>query len=41
VSGEADGLLQTAPLQNEDGRVTAIHVMRNPDKLARLEGCVH
>jgi RNA polymerase sigma-70 factor (ECF subfamily) len=38
VTREADGLLQTTALRIEDGRVTAIYVMRNPDKLARLEG---
>jgi RNA polymerase sigma-70 factor (ECF subfamily) len=37
VTREADGLLQTTALQIEDGRVTAIYVVRNPDKLARLE----
>jgi RNA polymerase sigma-70 factor, ECF subfamily len=37
VTREADGLLQTTALQIEDGRITAIYVMRNPDKLARLE----
>jgi RNA polymerase sigma-70 factor (ECF subfamily) len=41
VTREADGLLQTTALQIEDGLVTAIYVMRNPDKLARLEGSVH
>ena len=38
VTREADGLLQTTALRIEDGRVTAIYVVRNPDKLARLEG---
>jgi RNA polymerase sigma-70 factor (ECF subfamily) len=38
VSREADGLLQTTALQREDGRIVAIFVVRNPDKLARLEG---
>jgi RNA polymerase sigma-70 factor (ECF subfamily) len=37
VSREADGLLQTTALQIEDGRIVAIYVVRNPDKLARLE----
>jgi RNA polymerase sigma-70 factor (ECF subfamily) len=41
VTREADGLLQTTALQIEDGRITAIYVVRNPDKLARLEGTVH
>ena len=38
---EADGLLQTTALQIEDGRITAIYVVRNPDKLAHLEGAAH
>ena len=38
VTREADGLLQTTALRIEDGRVTAIYIVRNPDKLARLEG---
>lgn len=37
VTREADGLLQTTALQVEDGRVTAIYIVRNPDKLSRLE----
>ena len=41
VTREADGLLQTTALQIEDGRITAIYVVRNPDKLARLEGSLH
>jgi RNA polymerase sigma-70 factor (ECF subfamily) len=38
VTREADGLLQTTALLVEEGRVKAIYVMRNPDKLAHLEG---
>jgi RNA polymerase sigma-70 factor (ECF subfamily) len=41
ITREADGLLQTTALQIENGRITAIYVVRNPDKLARLEGTVH
>ena len=41
VTREADGLLQTTALQIDDGRVSAIYVMRNPDKLERLEGGLH
>ena len=37
VTREADGLLQTTALQIEDGRITDIYVMRNPDKLRHLE----
>lgn len=36
VTMEADGELQTTALEVEDGRVTAIYVMRNPDKLRHL-----
>jgi RNA polymerase sigma-70 factor (ECF subfamily) len=41
ITREADGLLQTTALQIENGRITAIYVVRNPDKLARLEATVH
>jgi RNA polymerase sigma-70 factor (ECF subfamily) len=40
VTREADGLLQTTALQIEDGRITGIYVVRNPDKLTRLEGAM-
>ncbi|OCP00742.1 MULTISPECIES: sigma-70 family RNA polymerase sigma factor [unclassified Ensifer] len=36
VTREADGELQTTALDIEDGKVVAIYVMRNPDKLAHL-----
>jgi RNA polymerase sigma-70 factor, ECF subfamily len=36
VTREADGELQTTALDIEDGRVAAIYVMRNPDKLKHL-----
>jgi RNA polymerase sigma-70 factor, ECF subfamily len=36
VTREADGELQTTALDVEDGRVVAIYVMRNPDKLRHL-----
>jgi RNA polymerase sigma-70 factor (ECF subfamily) len=36
VTLEADGELQTTALEIEDGKVTAIYVMRNPDKLKHL-----
>ncbi|MDO7842782.1 sigma-70 family RNA polymerase sigma factor [Sphingomonas immobilis] len=38
VTREGDGILQTTALLIEDGRITAIYVMRNPDKLGHLEG---
>jgi RNA polymerase sigma-70 factor (ECF subfamily) len=37
VTREADGILQTMALAVEDGRVTGIYVMRNPDKLRHIE----
>jgi RNA polymerase sigma-70 factor (ECF subfamily) len=36
VTLEADGELQTTALEIEDGKVVAIYVMRNPDKLKHL-----
>ena len=36
VSLEADGELQTTALDVEDGKITAIYVVRNPDKLRHL-----
>lgn len=36
VTREADGELQTTALEIEDGRVTAIYVTRNPDKLRHV-----
>jgi RNA polymerase sigma-70 factor (ECF subfamily) len=41
VTREADGVLQTTALLIEQGRIRAIYVMRNPDKLRHLEGTVH
>jgi RNA polymerase sigma-70 factor (ECF subfamily) len=42
VTREGDGLLQTTALNlDRDGRILGIFIMRNPDKLARLEGTVH
>jgi RNA polymerase sigma-70 factor (ECF subfamily) len=37
ITREADGLLRTTALLVEDDRVAAIYVVRNPEKLARLE----
>ena len=37
ITLEGDGMVQTTALQIEAGRITAIYVMRNPDKLAHLE----
>lgn len=36
VTREADGELQTTALEIEDGKVVAIYVMRNPDKLKHM-----
>jgi RNA polymerase sigma-70 factor (ECF subfamily) len=36
VTLEADGELQTTTLDIEDGRITAVYVVRNPDKLRHL-----
>ncbi|MGC2402506.1 MAG: sigma-70 family RNA polymerase sigma factor [Acidobacteriaceae bacterium] len=37
ITREADGELQTTALDIEDGRITAIYIVRNPDKLKHLE----
>ena len=37
VTREPDGILQTTAFLVEEGRVAAIYVMRNPDKLKHLE----
>jgi len=36
ITREADGELQTTALDIQDGRIVAIYVMRNPDKLRHL-----
>jgi RNA polymerase sigma-70 factor (ECF subfamily) len=36
ITLEADGELQTTALDIEDGKIAAIYVMRNPDKLRHL-----
>jgi RNA polymerase sigma-70 factor (ECF subfamily) len=41
VTREADGVLQTTALLIDGGRIQAIYVMRNPDKLRHLEETVH
>lgn len=40
VTLEADGLPQATALELEQGRIVAIYVMRNPDKLAALRSAV-
>jgi RNA polymerase sigma-70 factor (ECF subfamily) len=37
ITREVDGLLQTTALQIEDGKITGVYVMRNPDKLHHIE----
>ena len=41
VTREADGLLQTTALLIDDGKIRAVYVMRNPDKLGHLDGALH
>ena len=41
VTREPDGILQTTALLVENGRIKAIYVMRNPDKLRHLEARLH
>ncbi len=40
VSRERDGVLQTTALAIEDGRITAVYITRNPDKLQRVAGAL-
>ena len=37
ITLEADGELQTTALEIEDGKIAAIYVVRNPDKLKHLQ----
>jgi len=37
VTLEADGELQTTALEIEDGKIAAIYVVRNPEKLRHLQ----
>lgn len=37
ITREADGIVQTTALLIEDGKVKAVYVMRNPDKLQHIE----
>ena len=41
VTIEGGDILQTTALEIEDGRVVAIYVMRNPDKLRHMADTVH
>jgi RNA polymerase sigma-70 factor (ECF subfamily) len=40
ITRDADGELSTTALEIEDGRVAAIYVMRNPDKLRHLHSAL-
>jgi RNA polymerase sigma-70 factor (ECF subfamily) len=41
VTIEPDGLPQTTAFDIRDGRIAAVYVMRNPDKLQRLDATRH
>jgi RNA polymerase sigma-70 factor, ECF subfamily len=41
VTRESDDALQTTALEIADGRIVAIYIMRNPDKLRHLGDAVH
>ncbi len=41
VTIEPGGVLQTTALLIEDGKIAAIYVMRNPDKLRHLGEAAH
>ena len=41
VTMEADDTLQTTALEIEDGKIVAVYVMRNPDKLRHLDAALH
>ncbi len=41
VSRDVDGVLQTTALQIDDGRIVAVYVTRNPDKLRHLAAALH
>lgn len=41
VTIERGDILQTTALEIEDGRVVAVYVVRNPDKLRHMAGTLH
>jgi RNA polymerase sigma-70 factor (ECF subfamily) len=41
VTREGDGLVQTTAFEIVEGRIAAIYIQRNPDKLKHLEMAVH
>lgn len=38
ITREADGVLQTTAIEIVEGKVVALYIMRNPDKLGHIEG---
>jgi len=40
ISVDGDGLLQTTALDIRDGRIAAIYIVKNPDKLAHLSSAM-
>ena len=40
VTREGDGMVQTTAFDIQDGRIAAIYIQRNPEKLKHLEGAV-
>lgn len=36
MTRESDGLIQTTALEIEDGKIKAIYIVRNPEKLGHL-----
>jgi RNA polymerase sigma-70 factor (ECF subfamily) len=41
VTREADGVLQTTALDIREGKIAGVYVVRNPDKLRRLDATLH
>jgi len=41
VTREADGELQTTAIDTRDGKIVGVYVVRNPDKLQRLDATLH
>lgn len=41
VTRDPDGMLQTTALLVEAGKIKAIYIMRNPEKLRHVKGLIH
>jgi RNA polymerase sigma-70 factor (ECF subfamily) len=41
ITIERGDILQTTALEIEDGRIVAVYVARNPDKLKHMAGTLH